>query len=72
MFNNISLIVVSFVLILVYFVRTRGKTVEKLSPSMTNAVKGICAVCILLGHIANPCFQFFHELSGLIVGCFLL
>lgn len=37
---------------------------------MTNAIKGICAVCILLGHIANPCFEFFHELSGPIVGCF--
>lgn len=70
MFNNISLIVVSFLLILVYFVKTQGKTVENLSPSMTNAIKGICAICILLGHITNPCFLFFHELSGPIVGCF--
>lgn len=70
MFNNIYQIALSGLLVFIFWMKTHGKQVEPLSPSMTNTIKGICAVGILMGHIDNPCFDFFHELSGPIVGCF--
>lgn len=59
MFNNIYLIALSGLLVFIFWMKTHGKQVEPLSPSMTNTIKGICAVGILMGHIDNPCFDFF-------------
>lgn len=37
---------------------------------MSNALKGICAIGILMGHIDSPMSVFFHQISGPIVGLF--
>lgn len=70
MFANISLIIISCVLGLFFFFKTKERKVEQLHPSMSNALKGICAICILMGHIGSPMSAFFHQISGPIVGLF--
>ena len=70
MFINISLIIISCILISFFFLRQKGRKVEQLHPSMSNALKGICAICILMGHIDSPMSVFFHQISGPIVGLF--
>lgn len=70
MLSNISLLIICCILVAFFFFKNKERKVEQLHPSMSNALKGICAIGILMGHIDSPMSVFFHQISGPIVGLF--
>lgn len=66
MLSNISLLIICCILVAFFFFKNKERKVEQLHPSMSNALKGICAIGILMGHIDS-----FTKLADQLLVCFL-